>query len=260
MRKFYLWIALITGAMNASAQTISHNVVASNGGSFVSANCQLSFTIGETITPTFASSDNILTQGFQQINPLIGTENLVGSEISTFEAHAEYNTTKLLWVTNMGPKTDFIALERMNNATGKFETFEVQNVVHNKADLINYAFVDNEPQDGDNLYRVKQILLDGQTKYSPDRKVSFLRSDKVSVFPNPADDNINVDLSSYEGKDVTVYILSELGQLKLTRKIENVGKQPINIALDDLQTGHYRVRIEADGKSQNIMKQLIISK
>ena len=259
MRKFYLWVALGLGVMNASAQAISHKVVASNGGSFANANCQLSFTIGETIIPTFASTNNILTQGFQQTNPAVAGDNLVGTKISTFEAHAENNTTKMLWVTNTSHETDFIALEKLNNANGKFETFEVQNIVQKKIDLLNYTFVDNDPQEGANTYRVKQVLLDGQFNYTPERKVSFLNLGKVSVFPNPADDFINVDISSYEGKDVTISVLSELGQVKLTRRVENVGKQPINIALDELQTGHYRVRIETEGKP-SIMKQLIISK
>ena len=259
MRKFCLWIALTLAFVEASAQTISHNAIASNGGSFANIGCQLSFTVGETIVATFSSENNVLTQGFQQTELLIDGSSLLNKEVVTFDAFAEYRTAKLIWVTNTSFKTDFIVLERINNTTGQFETLEHRNVFKDKHDLTNYPFTDSDPQDGDNYYRVKQVFYDGLFRYSDDRKVTFLSADKVSLFPNPADDNVNIDISSYLGKDVTISIFSELGELKLTRKVEHVGKQPLSISLNDMESGHYQVRIDVQGK-RNVVKQLIITK
>ncbi len=49
------------------AQTLSPTVISSSGGYFTSANASLSFTVAEmTMVNTFTSTNNILTQGFQQ--------------------------------------------------------------------------------------------------------------------------------------------------------------------------------------------------
>lgn len=57
-------IALAIAAM--FAPTHAQQVIASGGGTFENQNLSLSFTIGEPVTETFAGTDFILTQGFQQ--------------------------------------------------------------------------------------------------------------------------------------------------------------------------------------------------
>src|ERR1019366_834874 len=48
------------------SQTLSPDVLTTSGDYFTNANNSLSWTIGECITETYSSSNNILTQGFQQ--------------------------------------------------------------------------------------------------------------------------------------------------------------------------------------------------
>jgi hypothetical protein len=62
--KFLLVCMLFSGFL--SAQSVTPEVVASSGAHMESSEAQLSFTVGECITETFSSTNNQLTQGFQQ--------------------------------------------------------------------------------------------------------------------------------------------------------------------------------------------------
>ncbi|MCU0471980.1 MAG: T9SS type A sorting domain-containing protein [Bacteroidales bacterium] len=65
--KRYILI-LITGffTLSAVAQTYKQDVIASAGGYNVNGALSISWTLGETIIPTFQNGDLILTHGFQQ--------------------------------------------------------------------------------------------------------------------------------------------------------------------------------------------------
>lgn len=52
--------------LSAEAQQIKQDVVASAGGYNVSGGISISWTLGETIIPTFRNGDLVLTHGFQQ--------------------------------------------------------------------------------------------------------------------------------------------------------------------------------------------------
>jgi len=57
----YLHISILS-----HSQSIDRSVIASGGGYYTSANASLSWTLGESVTQTFQSAVNTLTQGFQQ--------------------------------------------------------------------------------------------------------------------------------------------------------------------------------------------------
>lgn len=69
----------------SKAQTLSPEVIATDGGYAVSSQGSLSWTMGEVIVETVSSSSNILTQGFQQPEDglLTVVENTQSSIITT---------------------------------------------------------------------------------------------------------------------------------------------------------------------------------
>ena len=70
MKKLLLLIILISTALFATSQGIVQQVYGSAGSYYSNGTYSLSSTIGETITATFNSTNNFLTQGFQQPNYL----------------------------------------------------------------------------------------------------------------------------------------------------------------------------------------------
>lgn len=86
MKKLLILFAFTGFVFLANAQSLSPTVIASSGGFFSNANGSLSYTVGEmTMVQTFTSSNNILTQGFQQPNDnIVGLLDFVKDPTGTF--------------------------------------------------------------------------------------------------------------------------------------------------------------------------------
>ena len=267
MRKIFLWIALISAVLDASAQNISRKVVASTGGTFSNSQNMVTFTIGETMVQTLSSSNSMITQGFQQPDEALGgyQQNLQSANNYNFDAQKEQRTSKLRLETDLDVNTGEVVLERLNNQTKQYEAIEKQPVTAINNGNTDFNFTDKDPQEGDNYYRVKQILSKtdiekgNEVTYSKVRKLNFNANDFVKFFPNPARDYVNVDLAAFEGKDAVINILSELGQTLLTKRVEKLGADPIRIALDGIETGMYLLRVDVNN-NKGTMKQFIIAK
>lgn len=65
---FFFSMAIIGLVNTASAQSLAPVVVASAGATASVGNTQISYTIGESVVPTFYAGNTYLTQGFQQPN------------------------------------------------------------------------------------------------------------------------------------------------------------------------------------------------
>ncbi len=85
---------------------------------------------------------------------------------------------------------------------------------------------------------------------------SFATED-FSVFPNPAKDEIQLDLSDYLGQEVEVLILNQLGQPILQRKLQEVGNNMESIDLNNWNSGTYHIRLITN-QGQHSKKFMII--
>jgi hypothetical protein len=246
--------------MTASSQTISRKVMGTSGGNFTQGNYSLSFTIGETVIPTVSAPGYVITQGFQQpeLPVSTGNGNFQGL-VMNLNAYPEDKAAKLVLETKTSDKTVALEVERLNNLTGQYEVIERRNDIKLEDKLSTYSFVDKNQQDGDNYYRVKQVTLDNKASYSQIRKVKFTPSDLVNLFPNPADEYVDIDLKNLTSKDVTIYIYSPLGQLMVTKQVENVGSKVVRIPVNGFETGLYQVRFNVNGKI-GFPKQLMIAR
>ena len=179
-------------------------------------------------------------------------------DVLTMDAHAEINRSRIEWVNNTGFKNDFFTVEKMDNATGNFEKMEIQNTIYsNKPE--QYVSYDKNPTEGDNFYRVGVTFENGTVKYSETKKVIFSTLSTLRVFPNPADDFLDIDLKQYKGSAVSIYLYNNFGQQVQFTNIENVtdGTTRLNIASQG--TGNYILRVTSKSK-RDVTKQVVIAK
>ena len=99
MKKIVLFFVAIS-IKTAVAQSVSPDVIATSGISFSDGTSQLDWTLGETVTSTFTSGGEMLTQGFHQ-------PNLLATSINNIET----NYSLLLYPN---PSIDFIQLQFQN--------------------------------------------------------------------------------------------------------------------------------------------------
>jgi hypothetical protein len=69
-------------AVQARAQSLSPEVIATDGNFYSSSNASLSWTLGEVATETYTSTNNHLTQGFQQPEVIITSVDEAAAGVS----------------------------------------------------------------------------------------------------------------------------------------------------------------------------------
>jgi hypothetical protein len=112
-----------------------------------------------------------------------------------------------------------------------------------------YSFEDNNPDNGTNYYRIKEVDIDGAANYSETRTVSIenAASSYLQVWPNPAKGQINIQNNN---NYTNARIYTQSGALSGERALKQ-GANAINVSA--LPFGAYIVRVrDANGHSYNM--------
>ncbi len=155
----------------------------------------------------------------------------------------------LTWSTTEEVNSDLFEIERSSDTKNWAPIGKVSSIGESKV-LVEYSFVDNQPLNGLNYYRMKMIDKDGTFAYSRIRSLEFNRAAlKLNLHPNPASDILFV--KDAEGhavawdkvKDVSIVNTQGAVVYKLTSPVSSDG-----IKVSGLATGIYVVKIKlADG-------------
>jgi peptidoglycan/xylan/chitin deacetylase (PgdA/CDA1 family) len=181
---------------------------------------------------------------------------LQSSEYFAFNGRLLGGKIALSWAAKYIDEKDYIMLEKADETTGEFKQLSVFNANKSKQSLSYFSYSDDKLIDGDNVYRLKTVGQNGQIQVSDIVKVRYETPQLYVVFPNPATDFVNIDLSqATQGKDVDIAVLSLLG--KIVYQIELGGKNNHQINLENLENGQYFIRIQAQGKKM-VMKKLMV--
>jgi len=79
----------------------------------------------------------------------------------------------------------------------------------------------------------------------------------LSLFPNPATDEINVKMEAFYGKNVTISVQNQLGQAMLQREIDDVQDATERIELTNLPSGIYTLTLRTAGQAP-VSKQFMV--
>ncbi len=173
---------------------------------------------------------------------------LQNTKVLTLSAVVEPNRTRIEWLNNTGTINDVFQVQKLNATTGDFETISTVKTIAS-TDMETYIAYDVKPTEGDNFYRINVAYLDGTNTISEVQKVNFKGfTGNVSIFPNPADDVLNVDLSSYKGASVSLFVYNHLGQAVITQQIDKVVDGVVQVDISNQQMGNYLLRIASKGK------------
>ena len=130
MKRFIFVFIAVLLAFSAGAQ-IKQEVIASAGGYNVTSNISISWTLGETIIPTFTSPNLILTHGFQQ-------QVIVTAVLENFE-----NQVKITVFPN--PASDNVKIAFEEPVDGEVKIFMLNSLGKLvKADFIEPAMIEKE--------------------------------------------------------------------------------------------------------------------
>lgn len=166
-----------------------------------------------------------------------------------FNATNSVGNVLLKWkVGDSKSETDF-TIERSRDGKNFTEIGRVAAGSGNKD--LSYQYVDTDPMNGRNFYRLKQKDNSGETNYSGVAIVTFGKSSQFAAFPNPA----NATLAIACEADSKIELYNAQGQVVNVSVTRNGNHSVLNTL--NLQAGYYVLQVTEGGvsKSQNIVIQ-----
>lgn len=162
----------------------------SAGGEAVGSGGSMSFSIGQVDYNTITGAGT-LAQGLQQ--------PYEASSITLLSFAAQVNIQKKVdinWITSLEINSAYFTVERSKDAIHFEDVIKVSGA-GNSSSLLKYQTVDNAPYSGRSYYRLKQVDLNGQFKYS--KVVAVTISDlgeQFTVYPNPTPDVVILNVQN----------------------------------------------------------------
>ena len=113
---------------------------------------------------------------------------------------------QLNWVTNTEVQNDYFEIERSVDGVD-FENLSTVNSTSDLTTATYYQKLDEQPFPGINYYRIKQYAMDGSFKYSGIEMIMYdIDNERFKIFPNPASNEIYVNMKSDAGSSAVVKI------------------------------------------------------
>ncbi len=168
------------------------------------------------------------------------------------------------WATASENHADYIQVMR-KEGNGSFEAIGRVAAIGNSTIENQYSFVDHHDfkKGVQYQYKLKLVDIDGQYAYSEIDNLAFncsLSNGTISIFPNPATDNLNIILSDVAQEGILNFkIYNALGQVvhasKIIKDKEEVYTQTIDV--QGLANGVYHLSIVGDNTFNKTEKVLI---
>jgi len=181
--------------------------------------------------------------------------------IKTFSATKDgERSSRLDWTSSSEINSDFIGIERSTDGEDWTTVGYVKAAGNSNRD-IDYIYYRSLPmaRSIDNIfyYRLRLTDLDGQYKYSETRGVNMGRLEGlVSIYPNPATDIINVDLTDMDLHEGIIHlsVYDNTGKAIISKEVNGAGIEPIQAS--NMAAGSYQVVVKQGDTTHR--KQIIV--
>jgi len=144
-------------------------------------------------------------------------------ELTHFSAELnDQRNVDVIWETATEYNNDYFILERSANLFDWEEIAEVDGA-GTSTEPLEYYHEDTDPYIGDNYYRLIQVDFNGDFNVSQVVTVNLDEdtdhNPQLLIYPNPATELLNVQLSDYEPGEYSVEIYNQQGQLVYSKSI-----------------------------------------
>lgn len=171
-----------------------------------------------------------------------------------FDGRLSGETVVLNWTTASELNNDHFEIERSTDGE-HFTTLSSLAGNGSTNETVDYQYVDHNPINGDNYYRLKQVDFDGQYGYSEILRLKVEpNSFRYSLYPNPTSDQLHI--SSTEKEITRIEILDLSGRMiSVPSTQSDLYEWTLEVA--HLQPGTYLVRVETEN-SHNPPQKVVI--
>ena len=167
----------------------------------------------------------------------------------SFIARKNDKTNLLKWATTQEINVDRFEIERSHNGR------EFSKIGTVKAGSINYTFADNTRLATTNYYRLKMIGKGGSFSFGPVRLISNNCSFSVVIFPNPAKDKLQIQITSDKPTALQMQVVSLDGKRLISNSFTaNEANTLRSINISSLQKGSYLLKVVSFNKEDSVLK------
>lgn len=175
-------------------------------------------------------------------------------DLMTFKGSSIQHDVILQWTTVSEINTDFFRIERSVDGI-EFEGIGAKKAFNEGEVIRNYAYTDRALAANHYYYRLKMIDFDGSFEYSDVISIEhgFDAPVSMTLFPNPATDMLNVEISNKLAGRMDMKILDIGGRvIKTQRWLSTRGLNRKSIDLKGLKQGIYFLQLENDDLNQQL--------
>ncbi len=172
----------------------------------------------------------------------------------SFTGQRVNETSVLNWTTSSEQNNSHFVVERSKDG----KTFSPlsakissKGVNGNSNVNLEYGYTDVSPIQGHNYYRLQQVDIDGHESYSGTVDVYFGTETMVTMYPNPVNTELNIQLNTPEAGRARVKIMDATGRVVRTVELSlQAGSNATKVDMQSLSDGVYMVSI-SNGKGLN---------
>ncbi len=234
----YMWLA------NSSDQDYNILGFKGDGSNYHSSTPDNTSNSSPAIASELGWLGNVFCQTGIDVNDNIKQDAALPIDLVFFRAITNFNSIELQWQTNFEFQNDRFHIERKVE-NGDWKVIGEVFGRGNSYESLDYNFHDENPIEGGNYYRLKQIDFDGSYNYSKVVFVNYSELQEVLIYPNPLRNSMTIQFEKEIEHTLDIQILSVDG--KIMRLVESeYYHRELQIDLTDLKVGMYFLKIQSD--------------
>lgn len=237
-------IYLFDWADNGNDQQANTYIVQSEGNFFnPTLNNSIFYSGSSGVSTAYLGTVAAGTNSFVKVSPSVALPNI----ITNFLADKYNDSVRLAWSLSTEVLGSNFIIERSND--GKLFSV-LTKIAAIGSGSHNYYTMDTAPLDNTSFYRLKIVNIDGSFFYSQITTINRDNKKHISVYPLPAHNYINVNISMPSLYGTVARLIDINGSIIKSLSISN---DILQIDLSNLVTGIYFLNF-ADGSSVKLLK------
>jgi hypothetical protein len=166
--------------------------------------------------------------------------------MAKFEVGVVDNEVLLEWETLEELNNDYFEILRSNNAKD-WESIGIVSGAGTTLQTVRYNFVDETASFGNNYYVLAQTDFDGSIQFSELQVVS-LKGERnyLKLYPNPASQNLTVEISEEADFPLDVNIFDATGRLVAVHQLLDFSQ---TLDINELDKGFYYLQVNSPNES-----------
>ena len=172
-------------------------------------------------------------------------ESLVKSFLTEFNVYSNVDHVKVTWTTKSRKEIDYFIIERSRDAK-KFTPFRRVPDEGEDPKTVEFFEIDNTPLPGWSYYRIRQVLVNGDSAFSQVAPV-FFGIDRISkgsfiAAKSPNDPPKKINLSQFKGQQVLLVVRDTRGAEYYVNEMLDVQANVLRVpASKQLPVGTYSI-------------------